>query len=667
MEMDAEEVEHKEVPKCECVVVCKKDLVGCGCSELEERSKKAEARCVELELDIQRKKSEYEVLETKFKALEVDKLEIEDELKVLKRENDELKKCVSGVEGEGKVSSGRERHMERIVDLTEENGEEDNIVQLLIENKVLQCEKKRAESEVEVWKEKFKELSSRDLVLNEDSLLRCAEWPLIGEKKEAIQGIRTRDGSHDVNSHEVSEKIEAIQGIRTRDGSHDGTNFDYVQNKAKIETLVEVGSTICQSPGKGIGELQAAGTPFNVFPYMEDACIKEEKKSVCLAYGRRVRKQLSFEEKRSPSKKLAPSTPAGARPASLGIIDISDSEDEQTSHIVLPPPKDEVIDKVHISDDCTLGLSMGSEKEKNSGNSLKQIDYDENDEEDMDACKVTLTPKRKRASNIVTSDTESDEDDNVPISKLKRMHLRQKVPDGVDSDLNDCSVTATSTVTTPPRRHLMTLRKSLEKGGAERNSSSQTRKTKYDRGIPTSAGAEDDGSEEFGSDSEGESLGGFIVGSSDISDADDASSESQDVSDENMAFNEILSKLQRNKDHKLKWEFEADMLAAFGKDTELCMTAVCALYRQQTSDEKSSKEAFYSNHRGFSKFDAPRGSALAEFLTDGDPGGDLKKSVMELQEYDPKAVQLCRRLATHYSKQLFEIYKSKEDPLFLPS
>jgi hypothetical protein len=236
MDMDVEEVEHTEVPKCECVVVCKKDLVGCGCSKLEERSKKAEARCVELELDIQRKKCEYEVLETKFKALEVDKLEIEDELKVLKRENDELKKCVSGVEGERKVSSGRERHMERIVDLTEENGAEDDIVQLLIENKVLQCEKRRAESEVEVWKEKFKELSSRDLVLNENSLLRCVEWPLIGEKKEAIQGIRTRDGSHD------------------------GTNFDYVQNKAKIETMVEVGSTICQSPGKGIGELQAAGT-----------------------------------------------------------------------------------------------------------------------------------------------------------------------------------------------------------------------------------------------------------------------------------------------------------------------------------------------------------------------------------------------------------------------
>jgi hypothetical protein len=358
------------------------------------------------------------------------------------------------------------------------------------------------------------------------------------------------------------------------------------------------------------------GTSFNVFPCMEDACIKEEKKGVCLAYGRRVRKQLSFEEDRSPSNKLAPSTPAGARPASLGIIDISDSDDEQTTHILLPTSNDEVINKVHISDDCKLGLSMGSAKEKFYGNSLKQIHYDENDEEDADACKENLlftpTPKRKRASNIVTSDTESDEDDNVPISKLKRMRLQEKVPNEVGSDLNDCLVTVTPLgdnvkgSVTPQRQHLMSLRKSIGKGGAARNSSSQASKTKYDRGIPTCEDAEDDDSEEFGSDSEGESLGGFIVSSSDVSDADDACSETQDVSDETMDFDEILSILQRKKDQKLKWEFEADMLAGFGKDTELCMKAVCALYRQQTSDEKSSKEAFYSNHRGFSKFDAPR-------------------------------------------------------------
>lgn len=61
-----------------------------------------------------------------------------------------------------------------------------------------------------------------------------------------------------------------------------------------------------------------------------------------------------------------------------------------------------------------------------------------------------------------------------------------------------------------------------------------------------------------------------------------------------------------------------------------------------------------------------RGSLLAEFLTDGDPHGPLKKSVEELEKHDPKALEYCSRLASHYSKQLFEIYKNKEDPYFLP-
>jgi len=214
MEMDVEEVEHKEVPKCESEVLCMQDLVGCECSELDERSKKAEARCVELELDIQKKKSEYEALETKVRVL-----------------TDELKKLVSGLEGERKVSSRSERDMDRIVDLIEENWEEDKIVQLLIEIRVLECEKERAESEVEVWKEKFKELESLVLVLNENSVLRCVEWPLICGKKRGF-------GLQNV-THDVRVKKEAVEAI---------------------ETLVKVGSTICHSPGKGIGDLQAAGT-----------------------------------------------------------------------------------------------------------------------------------------------------------------------------------------------------------------------------------------------------------------------------------------------------------------------------------------------------------------------------------------------------------------------
>lgn len=51
---------------------------------------------------------------------------------------------------------------------------------------------------------------------------------------------------------------------------------------------------------------------------------------------------------------------------------------------------------------------------------------------------------------------------------------------------------------------------------------------------------------------------------------------------------------------------------------------------------------------------------------DGDPDGDLTKTVEELEEYDSNGINRCRRLAFKYSKQLFEIYENKEDPYFLP-
>lgn len=58
---------------------------------------------------------------------------------------------------------------------------------------------------------------------------------------------------------------------------------------------------------------------------------------------------------------------------------------------------------------------------------------------------------------------------------------------------------------------------------------------------------------------------------------------------------------------------------------------------------------------------------MAEFLTDGDPFGPLKKSVKDLENYDRKAIDYCHKLANRYSKQLFTIYQNKEDPFFHPS
>lgn len=59
-----------------------------------------------------------------------------------------------------------------------------------------------------------------------------------------------------------------------------------------------------------------------------------------------------------------------------------------------------------------------------------------------------------------------------------------------------------------------------------------------------------------------------------------------------------------------------------------------------------------------------RGTRIGQFLTDRDPTGDLKKSVEELKNFEFNADEICRDLAGRYSKQLFEIYKNREDPFF---
>ncbi|KAF7830666.1 protein IWS1-like protein [Senna tora] len=285
----------------------------------------------------------------------------------------------------------------------------------------------------------------------------------------------------------------------------------------------------------------------------------------------------------------------------------------------------------------------------------------ENNEEDSNFGDVPFiaAPKRKRAcKNIVTSESESDEDDddNVPISKLiKRMHNIEEVsPDQVKCDLNNSVTTEDLKVTgtiTLRRRRLVPLRKCKNHQDNKNPSCGPTNENS-------------DELEEVLSGSEEESLSNFIVNDSDVSDCEDTSSKSLDESDGDVDLSKILSRIQRIKGQKMKWECEAEMLAAFGKDPELCMKAVCTLHRQQTFEEQMSKGSLCYNGRGFSNRHAFRGSNMAEFLTNGDPLGDLKKSVQELQEFDPEGVEFCRKMALHYSKQLFKIYENEEDPLF---
>ncbi|KAM3284987.1 hypothetical protein P3S67_023786 [Capsicum chacoense] len=89
-------------------------------------------------------------------------------------------------------------------------------------------------------------------------------------------------------------------------------------------------------------------------------------------------------------------------------------------------------------------------------------------------------------------------------------------------------------------------------------------------------------------------------------------------------------------------------------DPELCLNAVCALYRQQISRNKFSS---------MSKNDKKRITALGVFLCDEDRENKLKRTISEV---GPEDLWRCKTLSIQYYCQIYGIYNSKKDHLFCP-
>ncbi|KAK9121711.1 hypothetical protein Syun_019328 [Stephania yunnanensis] len=134
-------------------------------------------------------------------------------------------------------------------------------------------------------------------------------------------------------------------------------------------------------------------------------------------------------------------------------------------------------------------------------------------------------------------------------------------------------------------------------------------------------------------------------------DSDNSSDDTADAWGDGSAISQVFSLIKMNKQKNIRWQYESDMLSSLEEDPDLCLTAVCALYRQQ----------------GFSTFDVRRGNMLAEFLMGGtgNNAGGLKKSVKDLQMHNPKGLEQCKDLAMRHSSQLFNIYKKRRNPFFL--
>ncbi|XP_031130207.1 uncharacterized protein LOC116031968 [Ipomoea triloba] len=104
------------------------------------------------------------------------------------------------------------------------------------------------------------------------------------------------------------------------------------------------------------------------------------------------------------------------------------------------------------------------------------------------------------------------------------------------------------------------------------------------------------------------------------------------------------------------WLDQNEMRLAFDDDCELCMSAVCALYRKLISAPLSMKPM----DRGFDSNDE-LGVELAKYLIDDHPENKLNRAMSEISKV---AIEQSKRLALKYSGQLFRIYSSGEDPLF---
>ncbi|CAE6238020.1 unnamed protein product [Arabidopsis arenosa] len=508
---------------------------------------------------------------------------------------------------------------------------------LELEERVLKGEEKYIELETELQKRnkefeslelRVKELESEKLVVEEElrNLKESEESSLIDQMM--VNGVL--EFEKQVAKKEVDDwKIKFEKLVETVRKLYEIGGFGY--GELELDENVKLGLELARIkniesckvykddalPREGLGFYQGLGSPYMTTP-VKDYILERDRDRDNMSSRRRVNKMLSFEDDCHKSG---------------GVVDLSDDETEERS-------EKEYADVMDTLEERTIGENY--------------------EDEDVEPCDVnTSTPSRRKRKRVIASDSEHDDDDdddedNIPISVLMNLKpTNQEMSDLVDTPNKGESES----------RRLSGQRRVSARLNKRRVSEGISATTERLVGIPTTDNADDDETEE---ESESESLDGFIVDDVSHESVSEKSDETgEEESDGETDYAEVMSRLRRDKKpEKRIWEYEADMLADFGKDPELCMRAVCVLFRFQTEDEKVERSSHVSNGRGFSKVDAVRGTSIALFLTDGDPAGDMKKSVEDLKSFKFEDVKKCEILACKYSKQLFQIYNNREDPFF---
>lgn len=343
---------------------------------------------------------------------------------------------------------------------------------------------------------------------------------------------------------------------------------------------------------------------------------------------RQVRQKLLFNEERSSYKKETPVRENCAK-SREDVVVVSDDEMD-----IVAPPLSPNVGNSRFEETYRNMKGPALQKSLRGIHSDLQTAAEENASSSEENITLSFTPKRKHASKVIASDNEGededDDDDKVPLSRLKMKKLAEVTdikpflsPVQRSGKSPTISSDNDSVEITPSRRRIIPLRecgetkckgkKSYPSHSIGENLSSKTDNVAFEtseasyqtqqKAAPESH-PEADEVAHVESDSEGESLGGFIVQESDGSESKGSFADSsEDEAENRKELKQLLEGIRRKKDTS-KWEYEADLLSSFSQEPVLCMKAVCALYRQQTSDEKSMKGSLYANNRGFSKFDA---------------------------------------------------------------
>ncbi|KAI3900324.1 hypothetical protein MKW92_020870, partial [Papaver armeniacum] len=581
-------------------------------------------KCRGLSTELKEKEMECAGLEDKLNNLMLVKVDVEDELKKYKTAFCEMQEKITTLEKERDVMSDRERmaqerngYLEGVVKKMEndeketlrmanernaylqgvvkkmenderealriahernvylegvvkkmENDERETIVQLKTENRDLECGKQRAESEIETWKKRFIALETKVLRLKEENAT------LRGLQNEVCRDdeYKTFMNKETCRKMDVEVNVATVDHLRTKDN---------MLNK----TATILNSALPPNPSslkENIREVHRSGPPFISNQSEPSEAIKDKQKNIRLDSKVEsviaVKKQLSFETEGSSREKLVMINQGTVATSSTGIIEIDDSGDEKEI-------------------DETLKSSSGN------GNNLRAKKYlkrplsakkneqcERNFDEDVTSIPLSSTTKRHRICG-----SKSQDDDKIPIGKLLNLCNGDEKVERQESSskrsflLKQCQ-----------------KKKNMVKGTSRNESAtlndSQMSRMSYQKAAkPTFADGRKNVLGEFGSNREGEHFGGMIVKPSESADSGDSSSDSEDLGDNDFSFKQVAKIIRLRQS---KWPFEADLFSSLLKDPELCMRAICALYRQQMSKEKYTRGSLDSNERGFNVNDA---------------------------------------------------------------